>query len=171
MGTDPIYSSRSCGKWGLSPFILLTLVLLLLGANALAAYDANEVSLGASEKQIKERFPYANCRALEWPSRAAERRCDDSRVSFGGIDASITFYLKRDAVEGFDVRFDRREFQRMSDFLRKRYGPPVEESAEPLRVEWKNKAERALLSAEQGRRRASLLVSRGAFEDEIYKVR
>ena len=151
--------------------LFLTLVLLLLGANALAAYDANEVSLGASEKQIKERFPYANCRALEWPSRAAERRCDDSRVSFGGIDASITFYLKHDAVEGFDVRFDRREFQRLSDFLRKRYGQPAEESAEPLRVEWKSKAERAVLSAEQGRRRASLLVSRGAFEDEIYKVR
>src|SRR5258706_13036328 len=27
MGTDPIYSSRSYGKWGLSPFILLLMAL------------------------------------------------------------------------------------------------------------------------------------------------
>jgi len=144
---------------------------LLLAASASAAYDANQVSLGASEMQIKERFPHANCRPLEWPSRAAERRCDDSRIAFGAIDASITFYLKRDALEGFDVRFDRREFDRMTQFLRKAYGQPVEESADPARVEWKNRGERALLSAEQGRRRASLLVWRGAFLDEIYKVR
>ena len=149
----------------------LALLLALAATAATAAYDANEVTLGASEKRIKERFPHAHCRALEWPSRAAEWRCDDSRIAFGGIDASVTFYLKGDAVEGFDVRFDRREFQRMTEFLRKRYGQPAEESAEPLRVEWKANAERALLSAEQGRRRASLLVWRGAFDEEIYKVR
>jgi hypothetical protein len=38
-------------------------------------------------------------------------------------------------------------------------------------AQWKNKAERATISSEPGRRRASLLVSRGTFEDEIYKVR
>jgi hypothetical protein len=144
---------------------------LLLALPALAAYDVNEVPLGASEKQVRQRFPYANCRPLEWPSRAAERRCDDSRISFGGVDASITFYLKRDAVEGFDVRFEQRDVQRMSDFLRERYGPPLAKSAEPAKLEWKNKAERATLSAEQGRRRASLFVWRGAFDDEIYKIR
>jgi hypothetical protein len=152
-------------KVALSPF------LWLLAASASAAYDANEVTLGASEKEIKARFPHANCRPLEWPSRAAERRCDDSRVAFGGIDASITFYLKGDALEGFDVRVDKSEFERMTQYLSKRYGKPVEASADPARVEWKNRGERALLSAEQGRRRASLLVWRGAFLDEIYKVR
>ena len=164
MGSEQ-FSSNSCKrKIALTPFLLLAL-------QAIAAYDANEVALGASEQRIKERFPYANCRPLEWPSRAAERRCDDSRIAFGGIDASITFYLKRDAVEGFDVRVDRREFERMAQFLRKRYGQPVEESVAPLRVAWKTNTEQARLSAEQGRRRASLLVWRGAFEDELYKVR
>jgi hypothetical protein len=172
MGTDPIYPSRSCGKWGLSPFIKIALTpFLLLALSALAAYDINEVTLGASEKEIKKRFPYANCRPLEWPTRAADKRCDDSRVSFGGVDASVTFYLRRDAVEGFDVRFDRREVERVMEHLRKRYGEPAAEGPAPITAEWKNKAERAVLTAEQGRRRASLLVSRGAFEEELYKVR
>lgn len=138
---------------------------------AAAAYDVNEVALGASEKRIKERFPYANCRPLEWPTRAAERRCDDSRISFGGVDASVTFYLRRDAVEGFDVRFDRRELERVMQFLRTRYGEPAAEGPEPIKLEWKTRGERAVLTSEQGRRRASLLVSRGTFEEELYKVR
>jgi hypothetical protein len=153
------------GKWGLTPFILL------FSATALAAYDINEVVLGASEKDIKAKFPHANCRPLEWPTRAADRRCDDSRISFGGVDASVTFYLRRDAVEGFDVRFDRRELERVLEFLRKRYGAPAAEGPAPVTAEWKDKSERAVLTAEQGRRRASLLVSRGTFEEELYKVR
>src|SRR2546423_8085587 len=152
---------------GLTPFILL------LSAGALAAFDVNEVTLGASEKDIKARFPYANCRPLEWPTRAADRRCDDSRISFGGVDASVTFYLRRDAVEGFDVRFDKGQFERMSRFLAERYDKPAAENTSALgsTVEWKDKGERARLSVEHGRRRAALLVWRGAFEDEIYKVR
>ena len=75
-------------KWGLTPFMLA-----LVASAASAAYDVNEVKLGASEPDIKQRFPNAHCRALEWPSRAADRRCDDSRITFGGIDASVTFYL------------------------------------------------------------------------------
>jgi hypothetical protein len=87
------------------------------------------------------------------------------------VDASVTFYLRRDAVEGFDVRFDRGELERVMEFLRKRYGAPVAKGPEPIKAEWKDKAERAVLTAEQGRRRASLLVSRGTFEEELYKVR
>jgi len=157
-------SPRCYRKIALTPFLLLALP-------AAAAYDVNEVALGASEERIKERFPYAHCRALEWPTRAAERRCDDSRIIFGGVDASVTFYLRRDAVEGFDVRFDRRELERVVEFLRQRYGAPAAEGPDPVKAEWKDKAERAVLTAEQGRRRASLLVSRGAFEEELYKVR
>jgi len=160
-----VRSLRCYRKIALTPFLLLA------AFPALAAYDINEVALGASEKQLKQRFPYANCRPLEWPTRAADRRCDDSRISFGGVDASVTFYLRRDAVEGFDVRFDRGELERVMEFLRKRYGAPAAEGPEPLKAEWKDKAERAVLTAEQGRRRASLLVSRGTFEEELYKVR
>src|SRR5438270_452493 len=87
------------------------LLLVLAAANAGAAYDANDLTLGASEAQIKKNFPNAYCRELEWPSRAAERRCDDSRISFAGVDASVTFYLKRGAVEGFDVRLAARELR------------------------------------------------------------
>src|SRR6478672_5728009 len=84
------------------------LMSVLVAGSAAAAYDLNDVPLGASESEIKQHFPNANCRALEWSSRAADRRCDDSRNHLGGVDASVTFYLKRDALEGFDVRFDRR---------------------------------------------------------------
>jgi len=151
------------GKADLTPFILL-----LVARAALAAYDVNGVTLGASESDIKKVFPAANCRPLEWPSRAAERRCDDSRTTFGGVDASVTFYLKADAVEGFDVRFDHGDVKRVVDFLHERYGAPA--AGKPA-LEWKAKGERARLSAEKSRRRASLLVWRGAFDEEIYKVR
>ena len=57
------------------------------------------------------------------------------------------------------------------EVLRKRYGAPAAEGPPPVTAEWKAKGERAVLTAEQGRRRASLLVSRGTFEEELYKVR
>lgn len=151
--------------------------LALVAFAAAAAYDVNDVTLGASERDIRQRFPNAHCRALEWPSRAAERRCDDSRISFGGLDASVTFYLKRDSVEGFDVRFDQRELERMLRYLRTRYGAPLAEPSAPatppmpVTVQWKGTDAQARLTSEPGRRRASLLVWRGAFEEEIYKVR
>jgi hypothetical protein len=151
-------------KFALAPFLALALP-------ALAAYDVNGVALGATEKDIKAKFPYANCRALEWPSRAADRRCDDSRVIFAGVDASVTFYLRKGAVEGFDVRFDHRDAAGIVKFLGARYGAPALEGPPPVMAQWKNKAERATITSEKGRRRASLLVSRGTFEDEIYKVR
>ena len=137
---------------------------LIAAALAAAAFDVNGVALGATEQEVKSAFPHANCRALEWPSRAAERRCDDSRIQFAGIDASITFYLKRDAVEGIDVRFDQHQRETVAKFLRGRYGSPGPR-------EWKMRGERARLTAEQSRRRASLLVWRGSFEEELYKIR
>jgi hypothetical protein len=149
----------------------LAAVLLLVARAAAAGYDANDVPLGASEKDIRQKYPYANCRPLEWPSRAADRRCDDSRILFAGVDASITFYLRKNAVEGFDVRFDHRDLAPVVQFLRTRYGSPTFESDGPVKARWEHKTERAVLSSEHGRRRASLLVSRGTFEDEIYKVR
>lgn len=155
--------------------IALTPFLLFLLCTAYAAYDVNEVRLGASEQEIKQKVPQANCRPLEWPSRAADRRCDDSRMIFAGVDASVTFYLRKDAVEGFDVRFDHRDVAGILKYLRERYGAPVFEGPGPVVARWEDKrksgTEQAVLSSEKGRRRASLLVSRGTFEDEIYKVR
>jgi len=164
MGSDQVF--RTAG-----------LILVLTAGAAAAAYDANDVKLGAAERDIKQRFPNAHCRELEWPSRAADRRCDDSRITFAGVDASVTFYLKKNSVEGFDLRFDQRELDRVVKYLRTRYGEPYTEIGlpykpeAPAKVEWQAKDEQARLSAEPSRRRASLLVWRGTFEQEIYKVR
>jgi hypothetical protein len=151
-------------KIALTPF-------LFLGLPAHAAYDLNDVALGASEHDIRKRFPQANCRALEWPSRAADRRCDDSRVKVAGMNASVTFYLKQDAIEAFDLRFDKRDADGMRKFLLGRYGAPTALDKGDAKAEWQANGERARMTVEQGRRRASLLVWRGAFPDEIYKIR
>jgi len=153
-------------------------MLLLYAGAAQAAYDANEVALGASEKAVLKQFPTAHCAALQWKSRAAERRCDDSKIVFGGVPGRITFYLKGDRVEAFDMRFDTKDADRMAAFLKKRYGAPAEETrANPeargpiYKVEWKKGEERAVLTSQTQKSRSSLTVWRGDFEDEIYRVR
>lgn len=162
--------------------LLLGLNLLFAAMPALGAYDANGVGLGAQEKDVKERYPSAYCRPLEWPSLAADRRCDDSRAELGGVKVRLTFYLKDDAVEAFEVRFDTRDLERMLGVLRAGYGAPASEGRESIEREgqparsfyralWKGRGERAMLSAELDQRRASMLVSRGDFEEEIYRVR
>ena len=65
----------------------------------------------------------------------------------------------------------RSALERMMKFLRERYGKPVAEGPDPVKLAWKDKGAHAVLTAEPKRRRASLLVSRGTFEEEIYKVR
>ena len=157
---------------------LLGLVLLHAGG-VQAAYDANEVALGASEKVVLKQFPAAHCAPLQWKSKAAERRCDDSMIMLGGVPGRITFYLKRDRVEAFDVRFDTKDAARMAAFLKNRYGAPSNESRAKLegrgdelyKVEWKKGEERAMLTALKEKRRAALTVWRGDFEEEIYRVR
>jgi hypothetical protein len=161
-------------KIALTPFLLMALP-------AWAAYDANGIALGASEKDIARQFPVAHCKPLQWTSRAADRRCDDARASFGGADARITFYLKDDKVQAFDVRFDSRDAERVATFLKSRYGKPSAETREKTdargrarevyRVRWDHGERRAVLTAPMDRRRASLTVSVGNFEDEIYRVR
>src|SRR3954454_10850484 len=99
--------------------------ILLYACAAHAAYDANDVPLGASEKAVLKQFPAAHCAALQWKSKAAERRCDDSKIVLGGVPGRITFYLKRDRVEAFDVRFDTKDADRMAAFLKKLYGAPA----------------------------------------------
>ena len=160
----------------------LALGLFLVSMPAAAAYDIKGVVLGASEKDVVRALPSAHCKALEWESRAADRRCDDSRVSFGGVEVKVTFYLKKDAVEAFDVRFDTKEVDRFVAFLKTRYGAPKSETRDEIKREgktarkvhkalWEGAAERAALVAQLEKGRASMLVWRGAFDEEIYKVR
>ncbi len=153
---------------------------LLASPQAHAAFEVNGVVLGASEAEVRKTFPSANCKKLEWESRAADRRCDDSRVSFGGVEARITLYLRRDKVEAFDVRFDSRDLDRFVAAVKQRYGAPASEQRDTLgdkkprqvyKALWEGKGERAALVAQIDKRRGSLLVTRGNFEEEIYKVR
>jgi len=147
-----------------------------------AAYDANGVALGAAESDIKKRFPSAHCKALEWQSKAADRRCDDAKISFYGVEGRITFYLRKDAIQAFDVRFQTKDLERVVAQLKERYGAPASEVKDPIgakgtpvrelyKVLWESGKDHALLTAQLDKRIASLVVSRGDFDDEIYRVR
>ncbi|HEV3010482.1 MAG TPA: hypothetical protein VGX52_15750 [Burkholderiales bacterium] len=161
---------------------LLLAAVLLFAFPASAALDVKDIALGAKEGDIKRRFPSVHCKALEWQSKAADRRCDDSRVSLGGVEVQVTFYLKKDALEAFDVRFDTRELDRFVAFLKSRYGAPQSENKDTYdrkdksarqvyKALWESGKERAVLTAQLEKRRASMLVSRGDFDEEIYRVR
>ena len=161
---------------------LAVLPFLLLALPAGAAYDLKGLKLGADESEVKRVLPSAHCKALEWKSKAADRRCDDSRVSLGGVEVRVTLYLRKDAVEAFDVRFDTKELDRLVGFLKQRYGAPKSEGRdayhskgkEPRQVykaAWEKDGERAVLTAQLEKRTASMLVSRGDFDEEIYRVR
>jgi hypothetical protein len=161
---------------------ILLAAVLLWAVPAAPALDVKEIRLGAKERDIKLKFPSAHCKPLEWQSKAADRRCDDSRVAFGGVEVQVTFYLKKDALEAFDLRFDTKELERFVKFLKSRYGEPRSEDKDtyerkgksPRQVYkalWESGKERAVLTAQLEKRRASMLVSRGDFDEEIYRVR
>ena len=152
-------------------------VLAALVAAPAAAYDANGVALGSPESRVTEAFPSAACQPLQWASEAANRRCD-GRASVGGVNGRITFYLKDDKVQAFDLRFDPTDAERLSAFFKKRFGPPASEAREKLetrrggelyKVRWEKAGERAVLTAQRDKRRGFFTVSRGEFEDEIYR--
>jgi hypothetical protein len=161
---------------------LFNAAILFLALPASAALDVKEIALGAKEGDIKAKFPSAHCKALEWQSKAADRRCDDSRVAFGGVEVQVTFYLKKDTLEAFDLRFDTKELDRFVKFLKSRYGEPRSEQKDSYerkgksarqvyKALWESGKERAVLVAQLEKRRASMLVSRGDFDEEIYRVR
>lgn len=144
---------------------------LVFAARAAAAYDANGVALGSPEAAVTKSFPKATCQPLQWSSRAADRRCDD-RAVLGGVNGRITFYLKDDRVQAFDLRFDTIDTQRLASFLKARYGAPASEKKEKLyKAEWHKGGERAVLTAQTDKRRGFFSVSRGDFEEEIYRLR
>lgn len=156
-------------------------LILLLAAGPAGAFDANGVALGASEAQVRKSFPEARCKAMEWKTDAADRRCDDAPVRFGGADARISFFLKKDAVQAFDVRFDAGDLERVAGYLRSRYGAPDAERREVIergdrrrelyKMRWKKGADRAVLTSQIGRRRVDLNVWRGDFDTEVYVIK
>lgn len=160
----------------------LLLAVLLVPALAFGAFDANGVKLGDNELAVKKVFPGIHCKALEWKSDAADRRCDDAKIPFGGVEARVTFYLKADSVRAFDVRFDTNVLEPVADYLKRRYGKPLSESRDKIvrkgkeervvfKILWEAGPDKAMLSSLSTGKRASLSVSRGNFEDEIYRVK
>lgn len=156
-------------------------LILLLAAPPAGGFDANGVALGAAEAEVRKTFPGARCQAMDWNTDAADRRCDDAPVQFGGSEARITFYLKKDAVQAFDVRFDAGALARVTAHLKSRYGVPDAERLETFqrggekrqvrKLRWKKGDDQAVLSAQVGRRRAELNVWRGNFDTEVYRFR
>lgn len=157
----------------------ITLFFLSLPA---IAYDINGVRLGGREVEVKKAFPSVHCKALEWKSDAADRRCDDARISLGGVQARITVFLKADAIQAYDLRFDVKELERVKAHLKARWGAPLAEATEVIarrdkedrkvfKMRWEKGADRALLVAQLEKKNATLEVSRGRFPEEIYRVR
>ena len=160
---------------------LLLIALLALPLPALA-YDVNGVKLGGHEIEVKKAYPSVRCKPLEWKSDAADRRCDDSKISLGGVEARITVFLKADAIQAMDLRFDTKDLDRVKEALRSRWGAPLAEATETIskkdkpdrkvfKMRWEKGADRAILTAQLEKKRASLEVSRGNFPVEIYRVR
>jgi hypothetical protein len=157
-------------------------LLLCLPVLPALAYDLKGIKLGGNEIEVKKVMPSAHCKALEWKSDAADRRCDDARVSIGGIDTRATVFFKAGAVQAYDIRFDVKELERMKSLLRSRWGEPLGEATEVIsrpgkperkvfKMRWEKGAERAILTAQLEKKIATLEVSRGNFPTEIYQVR
>ena len=158
------------------------LVSVCVAAFPALAYEINGIKLGGGEIEVKKAMPSARCKALEWQSAAADRRCDDARVSVGGVETRITVFLKADAVQAYDLRFDVKDLERLQAHLKSRWGAPLAEATEVIarrdskdrqvfKMRWEKGAERAILIAQLEKKRASLEVSRGNFPVEIYRVR
>ncbi|MSQ63440.1 MAG: hypothetical protein EXR33_06335 [Betaproteobacteria bacterium] len=158
---------------------ILALALLPLPA---FAFDVNGIGLGGKEIEVKKAMPSALCKALEWKSDAADRRCDDAKVSVAGVETRIAVFLKAGVVQAYDIRFNVRELERVKSHLRGRWGTPLAEATEVIarqgkpdrkvfKMRWEKGAERAVLVAQLEKKRGSLEVSRGNFPVEIYQVR
>lgn len=164
--------------------LALFLLAVVFAAPALAQkpFAANGVPLGGSEADVKKRFPSAHCKPLEWKTDAAERRCDDANIAMGSVAAKITFYLKADAIQAFDVRYDSQDTAQFVADLKAVFGAPKAETRdiisrkgkddrEVYKVLWESGRDRAVLTVLKERSRAQLEVSRGNFAEEVYRVR
>jgi hypothetical protein len=155
---------------------------MLLAAAPAWGFDAGGVSLGDPEGAVRQAYPEARCQAMEWRTEAADRRCDAAPVPFGGApEARLTFFLRKDAVQAFDLRFDARDLAKVTAHLKARYGVPDTERTETFerrgekrqvrKLRWAKGEDRAVLSAQVGRRHAELNVWRGDFDTEVYELR
>jgi hypothetical protein len=151
----------------------LLLALGLLLSTLASAYDVNGVRPGGKEIDVKKAFPSAHCKALEWKSDAADRRCDD---------AKITVFFKAGVIQAYDLSFDIKDLEQVKAHLRSRWGAPLAEATEVIargdkpdrklfKMRWEQGAERAILTAQLEKKRATLEVSRGNFAEEIYRVK
>jgi len=161
-------------------------VLAFLASSGLA-YDVNGVKLGGKEIDVKSTFPSVHCKQLEWRTDAADRRCDDARIALGGpggVEARVTFYLKAGVIRAIDLRFDTRDLEKVKAILKTRWGAPLAEATEVIgarnkdqkdrkvhKMRWERGEDRAILSAQLERKRASIEVARGNFFDEVYRVK
>jgi len=164
-----------------STLLSLCLALFFLTFPALA-YDLGGIALGGKEIDVKKAMPATHCKALEWKSDAADRRCDDARAPVGGVETRTTVFLKAGVIQAYDVRFDIKDLERMKAYLKARWGEPLAEATDVIsrrdqkdrkvfKMRWEKGAERAILTAQMEKRRVSLEVSRGNFPEEIYRVR
>ena len=160
--------------------ILLAMAVPLPGAAL--AYDVNGAKLGGNEADIKRVFPSAYCKALEWKSDAADRRCDDAQISLSGIEARMTAYLKGDVIQAFDLRFDVRDLDRGKAALVGLWGKPQSEATETFskkdrkdrqvyKMRWEKGADQAILTAQLDKKRVTVEVWRGRFLEEIHRIR
>ncbi len=78
------------------------------------------------------------------------------------------------------MRFDSGNLNPVADFLKRRYGKPVSEAREKIvrkgkeerevfKILWEQGADKALLTSLSTGKRAALSVSRGDFDEEIYR--
>ena len=160
----------------------LLFLLLCLAAAPAPAWDVNGIRLGGGETEVKKAMPSALCKALEWKSDAADRRCDDAKVPLGGAETRIAVFLKAGAVQAYDIRFDLKDLERVKAHLRKNWGEPLAEATDVIarqgkpdrkvfKMRWEKGADRAVLVAQLEKKRATLEVSRGNFPVEIYQVK
>lgn len=168
----------------------MTRIRLAAGALALATafhaqaagFDVNGLALGDGEAAVLKVFPSAHCKPLQWKSDAAERRCDDGKIVVAGVGARLTVYLKRDAVQAIDVRFDVRDLNRLAAHFKSLYGKPGsegrdkvyregKEAREVYKIAWRRGEDRAVLSSVSNAKRASMTASRGNFDEEIYRIK
>jgi hypothetical protein len=156
-------------------------LILALAAAPAWGFDAKGVALGASEADVRKAFHAAHCKPMDWKTDAADRRCDGAAERFGGAEARITFFLKADVVQAFDVRFEEKDLRAVLEFLRQHYGRPDAEGMETFqrrgdarsvfKARWEKGQDRAVLSSMAGRRRVDLNVWRGNFDSEIYRIK
>lgn len=156
--------------------------LLLAAAAPALALQALGVKLGADEGEVRKALPNAYCKALEWKSDAADRRCDDARAQFAGTRARITVFLKAGVVQAMDLRIDARDLEAVKRYLRQVYGAPLSEGTEVIprgekgerrifKMRWESGADRAVFTVPENSQRAELSIWRGNFDSEIYRVK